>query len=203
MSKIANFIQSIPNNITLVAVTKYSDKNSVQEAIKKGITHIGESRVESIDKIKNFNVKKHFIGPIQSNKIKKIVQYFDCIQSVSTIPHLIKIENSAKQLDKNIEVLLQLKISPEESKQGIGPDKLDNFFNIPLEKTKILGFMVIASKTNDENKLKSEFKEAKIIFDKYKQKYNLTTLSMGMSNDYALAIKHGSNMIRIGSLIFK
>lgn len=203
--KTKSLINSLPSEVVLVGVTKYSKREDIEIAIEAGLKNIGENRVDSIEKIKGLNVKKHFIGPIQSNKIKKIVENFDIIHSVTSMKHLLKINKICSEISKTINVLLQLKISNDENKMGITLQDIDIFLaeSSELNNIKILGFMMMASNTQDQEKIVFEFKQAKEIFDKNKQKYGLKYLSMGMSGDYELAIKNGSNMVRVGSKIFK
>lgn len=215
-------INSLPSDVVLVGVTKYSNREEIEKAINSGLTNIGENRVDSIEKIKGLNVKKHFIGNIQSNKIRLIVENFNLIHSVSSLKHLIKIDNEAKQQNKIQELLLQLKISSDENKIGIelntyevfhtsvhrrqiSSNELDNILQEvnKLKNIKLQGFMMMASNTTNQDKVKEEFKLARQLFDKYKKEYNLRYLSMGMSKDYNLAIEEGSNMVRVGSKIFK
>lgn len=204
-NNLQNLKNSLPKNIILIGITKYSNKKDILQAIDSGLKHIGESRIESIEKIKDISAVKHFIGPIQSNKIKKIVENFNLIQSVSSLKHLIKINKEAKNLNKIQNILLQLKISNDKNKSGIKQEELKEILKVipNLKNINFQGFMMIASNTKDQNQIEQEFEKTNDIYNKYKHTHNLKYLSMGMSNDYKLAIKHGSNMIRIGSLIFK
>lgn len=198
-------LNSISKDIVLVGVTKYSDNKEVEESINAGLKHIGENRIDLVDNIKDLNVTKHFIGNIQSNNIREIVENFDMIQSVSTVKHITKINNESKKINKIQEILIQLKISEDENKVGVTEkelpillEKVDELKNI-----KFSGFMMMASNTEDKSKIRLEFRKAKELFDNYKNKFSLKYLSMGMTKDYNIALEEGSNMIRVGSKIFK
>ena len=205
--KLKKQLENTPQKADLVAVTKYSDVTQINEAIKMGITKIGENRVEIMEQkfTSLLPVEKHFIGRIQSKKIKKIVHYFDVIQSVSKFKYLEKIEKQAQEQQKNLEVFLQINISGESQKDGFLKEELDQIKNIMpnLKNTKITGIMGMAENTSDQAKIRKQFHQAKVIFEKLKTDIlNLKHISIGMSSDYELALAEGATLVRIGSKLF-
>lgn len=203
-----------PENIAFVAVTKYVSVAKIEEAINLGINNIAESRIqESQNKFKQLSdllpgVKKHFIGHLQTNKAKKAVEIFDLIQSVDSFYLAEEINKYAKNANKIQECLLELKVSHEERKFGILPEEVLNFIEkiADLKNIKISGLMVMAPYFENSENSRPYFQLAKKIFDKIRYNNtvpNFNILSMGMSNDFEIAIEEGSTMIRIGSAIFK
>ncbi len=195
----------IPPQITILAVSKYSTIEEVENLLKKypQIKDIGENRYPELkEKFSHFkNLKKHFIGPIQSNKIKKIVHYSDVIQSVCSIKHLKKIDQQAKEQKKSIEFMFQVNISNDENKSGIKADELmhtiEECNKLKLKNVKLIGLMTIGKKASPEERLEY-YKELKELFDQT----GLEELSMGMSDDYKEAIEAGSTMLRLGRILF-
>lgn len=196
---------SISKNIKVIAVTKYSSLKEVELTLKKypQIKDIAENRYPDLkEKFEYFeNYRKHFIGPIQSNKIKKIVQHCDVIQSVSKLKHLKKIDIASKEEGKVIDFMLQVNISKDINKGGIQPDALiqtiKEFHELKLKNVKLIGLMTIGKKASPEERL-AYYKELKQLFDQT----GLKQLSMGMSDDYKEAIKAGSTMVRLGRILF-
>jgi len=169
-------------------------------------------------------VEKHFIGQIQSRKIKRIVELFDVIQSVGSIEHLQRIENEADKRQKDIRVLLQFNISGEERKGGFNENNLEQIIQAIASKSlsansreladrdkiilathhiKIIGVMGMASHTDDEEIVRKQFGLLKTIRDRLQEKFpKITELSMGMSDDYKIALEEGATMLRIGRALF-
>ena len=203
--KMIKLLDQIPPQITILAVSKYSTIEEVENLLKKypQIKDIGENRYPELkEKFSHFkNLKKHFIGPIQSNKIKKIVHYSDVIQSVCSIKHLKKIDQQAKEQKKSIEFMFQVNISNDENKSGIKADELmqtiEECNKLKLKNVKLIGLMTIGKKASPEERLES-YKELKELFDQT----GLEELSMGMSDDYKEAIEAGSTMLRLGRILF-
>ena len=201
---------SISYDITIVAVSKYSSLETVKEFLSLNIDlPLAESKAQSlrdrVGEISNFkgNVKWHFIGRIQSNKVKYIVKYADLIQSVDSIEIAECINKEAIKNNKIQDILLQFNISDEDQKGGFDiKDYIDIYENISkMNNIHIKGLMAIGKDTDDASLIEEEFEKLHIIYEEINSKYNnpLSILSMGMSSDYELAIKHGSNMVRIGS----
>jgi len=196
----------IPQNVTLIAVSKKKPVEFIEEAYNSGHRDFGENYIQdAIPKIKNLkhlkDIKWHFIGHLQSNKAKTAIQYFDMIQSVDSKKLAKKIDEACAEINKKIHVLIEVNIGSEENKSGIPKENLVELldFIASLNNIKLMGLMCIPP--FDENPI-PYFKEMKNIYNEYKQKYKLTTLSMGMSNDYEIAIENGANMVRVGTKIF-
>ena len=213
-------------NVTLVAVTKSVGIEETNEVIKAGVRAIGENRIEDAEKKfpHLLPVEKHFIGQIQSRKIKRIVELFDVIQSVGSIEHLQRIENEADKRQKDIRVLLQFNISGEERKGGFNENNLEQIIQAIASKSlsansreladrdkiilathhiKIIGVMGMASHTDDEEIVRKQFGLLKTIRDRLQEKFpKITELSMGMSDDYKIALEEGATMLRIGRALF-
>ena len=205
MTSIQLLLDQIPPHITILAVTKYSTIQEVEDLLKANpqIKDIGENRYpEFKEKFQHFkNLKKHFIGPIQSNKIKAIVQYSDVIQSVDNLKHLQKINLHAKEQKKTIDFMFQVNISNDANKSGIKAEELmktiQEFQELKLKNVKLIGLMTIGKKASPEERL-AYYQELKQLFDQT----GLKELSMGMSDDYKEAIEAGSTMLRLGRILF-
>jgi pyridoxal phosphate enzyme (YggS family) len=210
---IKNIINEIlPSTVKLVAVSKFKSSNDILELYNMGIRDFAESRPQELSEkisILPNDINWHFIGHLQRNKIKMIIDRVDLIHSVDSIRLLDEINKIAisRGLIKNI--LLQPYIAKEETKQGLEIDELWSILNQKYNYpgVRICGFMGMASFTSNESIIESEFTNLKNLFEKAKTEFFLNDnffqeLSMGMSGDYTIAIKCGSTMVRIGSLIF-
>jgi hypothetical protein len=212
-NKIALTCEKIAKNqkdITFVAVTKTVSIDLINEAIAAGIKDIGESKLQEalpkLDKIPK-DVKKHFIGHLQSNKAGKVVHYFDLIQSVDSLRLLEEINRQALKAGKIQDCLLELKVSGEETKFGFAQEEINSVLNNidSFKNIRLCGLMAMAPYFDDLESSRPYFKEAKKVFDEVRANSGLdsfTTLSMGMSHDYQTAIEEGSTMVRIGTAIF-
>lgn len=204
------FEHETKKRIELIAVSKKHSIDKIQHLIQAGQKNFGENYAqEGIEKIKLINnpeVSWHYIGPIQSNKAALIGTYFDWIHSIDRLKVYEKIKNQAELINKKINFLVQVNISGEDSKSGLNISNLDDFLiNIDKKSSHLIfrGVMAIPSNTDNEVQLSSEFKLMQTTFDNLKQKFSsVDTLSMGMSNDYLLALGYGATMVRIGSKIF-
>jgi pyridoxal phosphate enzyme (YggS family) len=206
--------KSLPENVTLVAVSKTQSNEKILEAYQAGHKVFGENYVqELVDKaaVLPKDIEWHFIGHLQSNKIKYIAPFISLIHSVDSFKLLKEINKQGVKNNRIINCLLQIYIAKEETKFGLDEKEMYEILNAndfkQLHNIKICGLMGMASNTQNMNEVKNEFLYLKKIFDDIKYKFNenninVTTLSMGMSGDYKLAIECGSNMIRIGSSIF-
>ena len=198
-----------PEDIKLIAVTKTYPIEAMNEAIRLGVTDIGENKPQEIrDKFDNVSpVNWHLIGHLQTNKVKYIIDRCTLIHSVDSIKLMAEIDRQAQNHNRDIDILIQVNISGEESKSGIAPDELPSFLEYAknLTNTHVKGLMTIAPKC-DIDEVSRHFSNMKELFDQTaKQSYRnvtMTELSMGMSGDFEAAIKHGATMVRIGSLIF-
>lgn len=206
-NKIVQEIKDSQREILLVAVTKNVDTDSTNEIIRDGALAIGENRIEAFARKEAslLPVEKHFIGQIQSKKIKKIVKLFDVIQSVSSIKHLRKINNEATSQKKEIRVLLQFNISNEIQKGGFDPnDTKQIILDIgDIHGVRIAGVMGMAADTADTEVIRKQFRLLRGIRDEFSLVYpDMVEFSMGMSNDYRIAIEEGASILRVGSVLF-
>ena len=209
-NKLQNIKLNLPKNITLVAVSKTKPVELLNEAYDQGQRIFGENKVqEMVDKFEKMpkDIKWHMIGHLQTNKVKYIASFVSLIHGVDSLRLLREINKQATKHNRTIDCLIQIKIAIEDTKFGMSLNDLqlllksDEFKT--LDNIRIRGLMGMASFTKDKHQIESEFKYLKSIFDQIKKKYSdIEILSMGMSNDYKLATKYGSNMVRIGSHIF-
>lgn len=196
------------DNIKTVIVTKNQSLDDVLGLTELGFNHFAENKYQAIvEKLKHLdNVTFDFIGRIQTNKVKGIVRDCELIHSVSSIKVLDKIDSEANKIDKLQAVLLQVNISGEATKDGFELNEIIAAYNhaSSLCNVKVQGIMVIGNHSDNEELIIDTFKQANSLFIKLRQlDDNITTLSMGMSNDYHLAIKCGANYLRLGSIVFK
>ncbi len=212
--EIKDFLNLQRNDITLVAVSKTKPVEEIKKKYNEGLINFGENRVNEL--VQKFNllpkdINWHMIGHLQTNKVKKIIPFISLIHSVDSLKLINKIENESEKLDKKTNILLQVHIAKEKSKYGFNFAEIRDFFKNQLDESykniNIVGLMGMATFTNNKNQIRKEFKKLKILYDEIKsisQKNNqkIKILSMGMSSDYKIAIEEGSNMVRIGSLIF-
>jgi len=207
--------EEIGNSVKLVAVSKKQDIEKIKLLIDNGQYYFGENYVQELVKryesIQHSEVEWHMIGHLQSNKVKSIAPFISYIQSIDSFNLLKMVNKEASKHNRIISVLLQIYIATEESKFGMNKlecinllenNELSSFLNI-----RIMGLMGMASFTDDHTIVRKEFKALKQLFDYLKSNYfnnnkDFNTLSMGMSDDYKIAIDEGSNLIRIGTLIF-
>ncbi len=209
---LTNLLVGLPKNTTLIAVSKTQSEDDILKVYKAGHKIFGENKIQEMTK-KWENLPKdiqwHMIGHVQTNKVKYMAKYVYLIHGVDNMK-LIKVINRHGGIhERIIDCLLQVNISNESNKYGLSESKLFEILehlknNDSIYKNiKIIGLMGMASFTNDDKLINSQFKFLQNLFLKIKKiNSNFTTLSMGMSNDYLIAIKNGSNMIRIGTKIF-
>ena len=197
---------SLPNNVTLVAVSKKQSISSIHEAYSCGHKIFGENNAIELSKKAEAmpsDIKWHMIGHLQRNKVKNIIKYVDLIHSIDSIKLLNEINKRAIKINKVIKCLVQIKIAKESNKFGIDKKEINEFITDSKKFTniKIIGLMGMATNTNDISVIKSEFSFLSNIFETIKNN-DIKILSMGMSGDYTYAIKNNANMVRIGSSIF-
>ncbi|MGM0365755.1 MAG: YggS family pyridoxal phosphate-dependent enzyme [Actinomycetota bacterium] len=200
-----------PEEVKVIAATKYADAGRIQRVVDLGITDLGENRAEELieksEKIRG-SACWHFIGHLQSRKSKIVVPIVEYIHSIDKISTLAKVGREAEKNKKVQKVLVEVNVSGEETKYGIRPREVDGFLTEAeqVENIEIKGFMTMAPLTDDRDQIRSIFRNLRELLgasnDKFKA-YNLTELSMGMSNDYQIAIEEGATMIRVGSILFK
>ena len=197
---------SLTDEVTLVAVTKTKPNTAILEAYQAGQRVFGENKVqELVQKAEELpkDIAWHMIGHLQTNKVKFIAPFVSLIHGVDSLKLLKEINKRAEQNNRIIDCLLQVHIATESSKFGFGIEEVESALNQAKEfkNIKIIGLMGMATFTDDTQQVSQEFKSLKTVFDSIKNK-DITTLSMGMSGDYKLAIEQGSTMIRVGSAIF-
>ena len=200
--------EEIGDEAKLVAVSKTRSTKEINDAYNSGQKIFGENRVQEIvekQKLLPDDIEWHMIGHLQKNKVKYISSFISLIHSLDRISLAKEIDKCAKKSNRKIDCLIQLKISSEETKFGLDINHLENFYSEVKEYNNInlVGLMGMASFTQEKEKIIDEFNKIKELYDKMKLKNsNLKILSTGMSDDYKLALKNGSNMIRLGSKIF-
>lgn len=200
-----------PEDITLVAVTKTLSLEVINAAMALGITDIGENKVQEVmdkyDHVLN-EPKWHLIGHLQTNKVKYIVDKVSLIHSVDSLRLAEEISKRSEKAERIMDILIQINVAEEATKFGIQRDEVFELVESisELPNLRIKGLMTIAPNTDDLNALRIYFAEMKDIFETLKKtmynKTDMTYLSMGMSNDYEIAIEEGANMVRIGTGIF-
>ena len=199
-------IQSIPSTVTLVAVSKTKPLASLLEAHQAGQRDFGENKVqELVDKASVLpqNIRWHMIGHLQRNKVKYIAPFVSLIHSVDSFRLLNEIDKQGKKNDRVIDCLLQVRIAQEETKFGLTFENCNEILNQNnYTHVRIRGLMGMASFTDNQIQIESEFKSLAQYYKQYQDQYDWDTLSMGMSGDYPLALSCGSTMIRVGSRIF-
>ena len=205
---------TVPEGVTLVAVSKTKPVSDVQEAYDAGQRIFGENHaLEMRDKheVLPTDIQWHFIGHLQTNKIKYIIQYVTLIHSIDTASLLEAVNKEAKKHDRVVDCLLQFHIALEETKFGLDLDEarqlLDSEEYKQMENVRICGVMGMGTFTDDMEEVRKEFKNLKSIFDTLKSDYfadqpQFKEISMGMSEDYPIAIEEGATLIRVGSKIF-
>jgi pyridoxal phosphate enzyme (YggS family) len=196
-------------NVTLVAVSKTKPVEDILELYQLGQRDFGENYVqELVEKQEQLpkDIRWHFIGHLQSNKVKLITPFVSLIHSVDSKKLLKEINKQATKNERVVDCLLQVHIAKEETKFGLDEEELKELHAkdfTDLKNVGVKGFMGMASFTNDEKIVRKEFQSLKTLFDQFPISHSpFTTLSMGMSSDYKMAIEEGSNMVRIGSLLF-
>ncbi|HHT9110399.1 MAG TPA: YggS family pyridoxal phosphate-dependent enzyme [Candidatus Brocadiaceae bacterium] len=201
-----------PEDIVLVMATKTVDPERIREAILAGGQIIGENKVQEALKkyevLKNERVRWHFIGHLQTNKVKDVLKFAYMIHSVDRLSLVEKLDQRLQHEGRSLDILIQVNTSYEESKYGIAPEEAVSLVRqaAKYETLNILGLMTIGLFTRDEIKIRKCFKLLKEISDKIVKedihRVRMKYLSMGMSNDYQIAIEEGGNMVRVGTAIF-
>ncbi|WP_088322895.1 YggS family pyridoxal phosphate-dependent enzyme [Polaribacter tangerinus] len=206
--------KELPKHVTLVAVSKTKPASDILEAYNAGQKVFGENKIQEM--VEKYNalpkdIQWHMIGHLQSNKVKYMAHFVHLIHGVDKFKTLKEINKQAKKHNRIISCLLQAKIAKEDSKFGLSFTEIENILNAEefaeLQNIKVVGFMGMATFTDNKEQLESEFSSLKTFFNKQQKRISLTNcnlkiLSMGMSGDYSLAIENGCNMVRIGSAIF-
>ena len=203
----------LPKNVTLVAVSKTKPVSDLMEAYEAGQRIFGENKIQEMaEKFEQMpkDIQWHMIGHVQTNKVKFMAPFVNLIHGVDSLKLLKEINKEALKNNRVIDCLLQMHIAEEDTKFGLDETELELILkdvqNNKFQNIKIIGLMGMATFTENQNQIKKEFLRLKSIYDKNSifksENWQLTTLSMGMSGDYQLAIDCGSTMVRIGSSIF-
>ncbi|GAA4155938.1 YggS family pyridoxal phosphate-dependent enzyme [Chryseobacterium ginsenosidimutans] len=199
----------ISSSVQLVAVSKTHPVSAIQEIYDLGQRVFGENKVQEV--IEKYpllpkDIQWHLIGHLQTNKVKYIAEFIDTIQSVDSEKLILEINKEAAKHNRTIKILLQVKIAEEESKFGLeieeAKDLFHKYINGNFPNVEITGLMGMATFTDDKVQVKKEFLFLKKLFDELNQLEKLETLSMGMSDDFPIAIESGANSVRVGSAIF-
>jgi hypothetical protein len=207
-------LSHLPQGVRLVAISKYHPNEYIEAAYAEGQRTFGESHEQELrQKVETLpgDIRWHFIGHLQTNKVKYIAPYITMIEAVDSLKLLKEIDKQAAKCERVIDVLLELHIAEEETKYGLTPDALRELLAggewRTLQHVRICGLMMMASYVDDEQQIRSEFRLAHSLFDEVKARYfadcdYFCERSWGMSHDYRIAVDEGSTMVRIGTTIF-
>lgn len=205
---------TLPQDVELVAVSKFHPVEALQEAYDAGQRIFGESRVQELEQKRPLmpaDTRWHFIGHLQANKVKYIAPYVELIHAVDSLKLLIEIDRQAARCGRIIHCLLQVHVAQENTKYGFLPNELFDFLEKgewrALSNTCLAGLMCMATNTDNEQQIRQEFHQAKSLFEQVKVRYfskvpTFSQCSWGMSDDYPIAIEEGSTLVRVGSKIF-
>ncbi len=205
-----SFKKQLPEDVSLVAVSKTKPVSDIKEAYDSGQRIFGENKIqEMVSKydVLPKDIQWHMIGHLQSNKIKYMAHFVDLIHGVDSLSTLKEIDKQARKHQRLINCLLQVKIAKEDSKFGLSIEDTQSVLSSEalsnMKNLQVVGLMGMASFTSDMEEVSKEFSNLKSLYDKLnKENHKLSILSMGMSGDYKIAIENGSNMLRVGSAIF-
>lgn len=199
-------------DITVIAVSKTVDAQRAKEAVEGGINNLGENRVQELvskhEQLQNQDIKWHMIGHLQKNKVKYIIDKVELIHSVESESLAKEIDKRAKQHDLVVKVLIELNVGEEESKFGVKVEEIYEFVKSleKFENIKVMGLMTVAPYAENPEDIRWVFKKMKEIYDNVSNmnlsNFDMKYLSMGMTNDFEIAIEEGANIIRIGTAIF-
>lgn len=211
--RLARIGQTIPAGVTLVAVSKFHPVDALQEAYDCGQRVFGESRVQELmtkQPVLPADIEWHFIGTLQTNKVKYIAPFIHLIQSIDSLKLLAAVDKEAKKCGRQIRVLIEVHIAEEASKHGFTPDECRELFARDTLNAyphiRVVGLMGMATFTDDETQVRREFRKLRSLFEELRSLPSagddFKELSMGMSDDYPLALEEGSTMVRVGTKIF-
>lgn len=208
---VKDILTELPEYVTLVAATKTRTPDEILKAIEAGIKVIGENYAQELEEkaqILQGRVKYHFIGHLQKNKVKKIINFIDMIETVDSVKIANEIDKRAKNIGKQINILIEINSGKEPQKAGVFPEDAEELVrNIShFNNIKVMGLMTMGPMAGDPEEARPFFRETKKIFDRIKSLnipgVEMKYLSMGMSNSYRVAIEEGANIVRIGTRIF-
>ncbi len=206
--------ETVSEDVNIVAVSKFHSNEEIMEAYDAGQRIFGESRVQELVQKQSElpeDIEWHFVGNLQRNKVKQIAPFVTLIHSVDSERLMREIEKQGATNNRTISCLIQIHVAEEDTKSGFSPAECLQFLSSGVWRefphVKFIGVMGMATFTEDTTKVKSEFKQIKALYERIKVDFyandpDFNVVSMGMTNDYSIAIEEGSNMIRIGTLIF-
>lgn len=209
-----NIEGTLKSGVRLVAVSKYHPVEALQEAYDAGQRIFGESHVQELvakHEVLPKDIDWHFIGHLQTNKVKYMASFVGLIHSVDSMKLLKEIDKQGKKVERTIDVLLQLHVAAEETKFGLSPEEVSDMLESEefalLKNVRVVGLMAMATNTDDNVQIAEEFERVRQFFHFLKKKYfsdrpEFKELSMGMSGDYLIAQEHESTLVRVGSSIF-
>ncbi len=205
---IDNFIKTIPENVCIVAATKYVDANTMLELYNHNIKNYGENRTEAFlekyEALKDYkDIKWHFIGHLQRNKAESVINKIDCLHSLDSLKLAKLIE---EKREKPLDCFIEVSINMEESKNGVPYKEINSFMEevLKFKKINVVGFMMMAIKNDSDDDIIKQFKALKYLKERVEKDFNINMpyLSMGMSNDYKDAIISGATHIRLGRILW-
>ncbi len=205
---IKEFVNTIPRDICIVSATKYVGFEEMMDLLDNGINNFGENRVDSFltkyEALKDKDIKWHFIGHLQRNKAKKIINKIDCLHSLDSL-ELAKIIDNLRE--KPLDCFIEVSINLEENKDGVSYLEIDEFIEnvLKYKNINVIGLMMMAIKNSFDDDLKIQFRKLRLLKLRLEEKYNISLpyLSMGMSDDYEEAIQEGATHIRLGRILWK
>ncbi len=205
---IKEFINTLPKDVTLVAATKYIDATKMRELYEKGVNNFGENRVdtflEKYEELKDLNITWHFIGHLQRNKALKVIEKIDYLHSLDSLK-LAKIINDHRTTP--LKVFVEISINNEENKDGVSLDNIDDFITniLQYKNIELVGLMMMSIKNSTTTSLDNQFQKLEDLRNHLQSKFSISIpyLSMGMSDDYLVAIAHHATHIRLGRILFK
>lgn len=205
---IKEFISTIPEDVTLVAATKYVDSSTMRDLYRLGITNFGENRVESFlekyDSLSDLDIDWHFIGHLQRNKARKVINKINCLHSLDSLSLAAIID---EYRDKPLDCFIEVSINEEENKNGLPVNKVKDFITecSKYNNIHIVGLMMMAIANSDAQSLHDQFSKLRLLRDSLEKELNISLpyLSMGMSDDYQIAIEEGATHIRLGRILFE
>ena len=210
---IKNIRSTLPEGVRLVAVSKLKPAEDIMEAYRAGQRAFGENYATELrDKaaVLPSDIEWHFIGHLQGKQLKYYIGFVSLIHGVDSLDHLAEVERAAAKAGRRVDVLLQVHVAQEATKFGFAPDDIGALQRLPqtaLPHVRVRGVMGMASNTDDQERVRADFRAVRSLFEKLKEgpfkgEDGFDTVSMGMSHDYRLAVEEGSTMVRVGSSIF-
>ena len=204
---ICEFLKTIPKGITLVAASKYADIDDMKILLESGIHDFGENRVDSFlnkyEALKQYDIIWHFIGHLQRNKAKDVISKIDYLHSLDSLK-LAELIN--KERSKPLKAFIEVSINGEDNKNGVPLADIDSFIGAVLKypNIQLVGLMMMAVQGSNDQSLENQFKQLRVLKENLESKYKITLpyLSMGMSEDYLIAIKQGATHVRLGRILF-